>query len=108
MSSRFKSTDRSQQYMFPPTIDDWLPENHLARFVVDIVGQLDIKTLTEVYRGGGSKAYHPEILLSLLFYGYATGVYSSRKILLLFDIFPQTHIQTMILSPTLGSVFSKN
>ena len=80
MSSRFKSTDRSQQYMFPPTIDDWLPENHLARFVVDIVGQLDIKTLTEVYRGGGSKAYHPEILLSLLFYGYATGVYSSRKI----------------------------
>jgi len=66
--------------MFPPTIDDWLPENHLARFVVDIVGQLDIHALTESYRGSGSKAYHPEILLSLLFYGYATGVYSSRKI----------------------------
>jgi transposase len=80
MSTKFKSTDRNQQYMFPPTIDDWLPENHLARFVVDIVGQLDIKALTESYRGSGSKAYHPEILLSLLFYGYATGVYSSRKI----------------------------
>lgn len=80
MSTKFISTDRKQQYMFPPTIDDWLPENHLARFVVDIVGQLDIKALTESYNSGGSKAYHPEILLSLLFYGYATGVYSSRKI----------------------------
>lgn len=80
MNSRFISADRNQQYMFPPTIDDWLPENHMARFVVDIVGQLDLKALTELYSSSGSKAYHPEILLSLLFYGYATGVYSSRKI----------------------------
>lgn len=80
MSSRFISTDRNQQYMFPPTIDDWLPESHLARFVVDIVGQLDLQALTESYKNCGSKAYHPEILLCLLFYGYATGVYSSRKI----------------------------
>jgi len=57
-----------------------LPEDHLARFVVDIVSQLNIHPLTETYDGRGSKAYHPEILLSLLFYGYATGVYSSRKI----------------------------
>jgi len=80
MSTRFISTDRNQQYIFPPTIDDWLPENHLARFVVEIVGQLDMKALSESYTNGGSKAYHPEILLSLLFYGYATGVFSSRKI----------------------------
>jgi transposase len=80
MRPKFILTDRDQQYMFPPTIQDWLPENHLARFVVDIVSQLDLRSMTETYNGSGSKAYHPEVLLSLLFYGYATGVYSSRKI----------------------------
>ena len=80
MSSKFILTDRNQQYMFPPSIDDWLPENHLARFVVDVVSQLDLRSISELYKAGGSKAYHPEVLLSLLFYGYTTGVYSSRKI----------------------------
>ncbi len=80
MSSIFISADRSQPYMFPPKIDDWLSETHLARFVVDIVSQLDLSHLSKSYSGRGSKAYHPEILLSLLFYGYATGVFSSRKI----------------------------
>ncbi len=80
MSSNFITTNRDQQYLFPPSAQDWLPEDHLARFVVDIVSQLNIRSLTEAYGGRGAKAYHPEILLSLLFYGYATGVYSSRKI----------------------------
>ena len=80
MSPNFITTNRDQQYLFPPSIQDWLPEDHLARFVVDIVSQLNIRPLSEVYGGRGSKAYHPAILLSLLFYGYATGVYSSRKI----------------------------
>ncbi len=80
MSPNFIPTNRDQQYLFPPSVQDWLPEDHLARFVVDIVSQLNIRSLTEAYGGRGSKAYHPEILLSLLFYGYATGVYSSRKI----------------------------
>lgn len=80
MSSNFITSNRDQQYLFPPSVQDWLPEDHLARFVVDIVSNLNIRSLTETYGGRGSKAYHPEILLSLLFYGYATGVYSSRKI----------------------------
>jgi len=80
MSSNFISANREQQYLFPPSIQDWLPEDHLARFVVDIVSQLNLRPITEVYVGRGSRAYHPQILLSLLFYGYATGVYSSRKI----------------------------
>lgn len=80
MCPKFISADRDQQYMFPPSIQDWLPENHLARFVVDIVSQLNLQSISEAYKGSGSKAYHPEILLSLLFYGYATGVCSSRKI----------------------------
>lgn len=80
MSPNFIPSNRNQQYLFPPSVQDWLPEDHLARFVVDIVSQLDIQPLSEAYGGRGSKAYHPGILLSLLFYGYATGVYSSRKI----------------------------
>ena len=52
----------------------------MARFVVDIVDQLDLSVLTRQYRGTGSAAYHPTVMLSLLIYGYATGVYSSRRI----------------------------
>jgi transposase len=80
MTYKFIPTNRDQQLLFPPAIQDWLPEKHLARFVVDIVAQLDLRPLAESYAGKGFKAYHPEILLSLLFYGYATGVFSSRKI----------------------------
>jgi transposase len=64
----------------PPSVQDWLPENHLARFVVDIVSQLDLWPLVSAYAGRGSDAYPPGTLLSLLFYGYATGVFSSRKL----------------------------
>ncbi len=67
-------------FLLPPSIDDWLPEGHLARFVVEIVGQLDLTPIKSAYSGRGSKAHHPEMLLSLLFYGYATGVFSSRKL----------------------------
>jgi transposase len=80
MINKFIPTSRDQQYLFPPSIRDWLPEEHLARFVVDIVSELNLQPLADAYAGKGHKAYHPEILLSLLFYGYATGVFSSRKI----------------------------
>jgi len=80
MIQKFIPTNREQQYLFPPSIQDWLPEVHLARFVVEIVSQLNLRPLAETYAGKGFKAYHPTILLSLLFYGYATGVFSSRKI----------------------------
>jgi transposase len=61
-------------------VEDWLPKAHLARFVVDIVDQLDLSALTRQYRGSGSAAYHPAVMLGLLIYGYATGVYASRRI----------------------------
>lgn len=80
MASNFIPIDRKTPYLFPPSVDDWLPENHLARFIVDIVSQLDLRHITQAYNCKGSKAHHPSVLLSLLFYGYATGVYSSRKI----------------------------
>lgn len=80
MSSKFIQVDRGTLYLLPPSVDEWLPEDHLARFIVEIVSQLDLKKLKEEYAGCGSKAYDPEMLLALLFFGYATGVFSSRKI----------------------------
>ena len=76
----FRPIDRATPYLLPPSVEDWLPKEHLARFVVDIVDQLDLSALTGQYRGSGSAAYHPAVILGLLIYGYATGVYSSRRI----------------------------
>jgi transposase len=78
--ARFLTVNRNAAYLLPPSVDDWLPKDHLARFVVDIVEQLDLSALTRQYRGAGSAAYHPSVMLGLLIYGYATGVYSSRRI----------------------------
>src|ERR1035441_4079270 len=80
MKTTFVQVDRETLYLLPPSIQDWLPEGHLARFVVEIVEQLDLRSLKESYTGGGSQPYHPEMLVALLFYGYATGIFSSRKL----------------------------
>jgi transposase/IS5 family transposase len=78
--SRFRPIDRETDYLLPPSVQDWLPESHLARYVVDVVESLDLSELERAYAGRGSTAYHPALLLSLLIYGYATGTHSSRKI----------------------------
>ena len=78
--SHFRSADRNQLFLLPPSIQDWLPENHLARFVVDIVEQLDLQEITKSYNNKGVLAYSPHMLVALLFYGYATGVFSSRQL----------------------------
>lgn len=78
--SRFRPIDRATDYLLPPSVQDWLPESHLARYVVDVVEGLDLSELERAYAGRGSDAYHPALLLSLLIYGYATGTHSSRKI----------------------------
>lgn len=80
MSGRFVSVDRDTAYLLPPSVQEWLPENHLARFVVEIVEQLDLSKLTAAYRGRGSDALHPAMMVAMLFYGYATGVFASRKL----------------------------
>jgi len=78
--SRFRPIERASEYLLPPSVQDWLPEAHLARYVVDVVEGLDLSELERAYAGRGSDAYHPALLLSLLIYGYATGTHSSRKI----------------------------
>ena len=78
--ARFIQYDRYQQYILPPSVDEWLPEDHLARYIVEVIDQLDLSKLTNRYSRSGSEAYHPALLLALLVYGYATGTFSSRKI----------------------------
>jgi len=78
--SNFIVTDRNTDYLLPPSVNDWLGEDHLARFVVEVIDQLDLSNLTRQYAGRGSKAHHPATLLAILVYGYATGVFSSRRL----------------------------
>lgn len=80
MKPNFIEIDRDTPYLFPPSLQDWLPEKHLARFVVEIVEHLDLSELKKSYAGRGSRPYNPEMLVALLFYGYATGVFSSREL----------------------------
>ena len=78
--SRFVPVDRDTAYLLPPSVDEWLPHDHLARFVVEVIERLDLSDLANQYAGRGSAAHHPAVLLGLLVYGYASGVHSSRKI----------------------------
>lgn len=78
--SGFVQVDRDTLYLMPPSVQDWLAQDHLARFVVDTVEQLDLRTLDMRFAGRGKAAYPPAMLLALLFYGYATGEFSSRRI----------------------------
>ena len=78
--SNFRQIDRETGFLLPPSVDEWLPERHLARFIVEVIAGLDLRSMSGSYRGSGSASYHPEVLLGLLVYGYATGVFSSRKL----------------------------
>ena len=80
MSSKFKKVDYDRVLDLTVRLGDCLPPNHLARFVVDSVAQLDLSVLYAKYGSRGGEPYAPEMLLGLLLYGYATGVFSSRKI----------------------------
>ena len=78
--SNFRRTDRLTGFLMPPSVEEWLPQRHLARFIVEVVDGLDLSAMSKSYRGTGSASYHPATLLSLLVYGCATGVFSSRKL----------------------------
>src|SRR5476649_1074996 len=78
--SNFRTIDRQTGFLLPPSIDEWLPEKHLARFVVEVIEGFDLRAMSGSYRGSGSASCHPRMLLGLLVYGYATGVFSSRKL----------------------------
>jgi transposase len=80
---RFRTCSLDQPLLVLPSLHDWLPEKHLARFIGEIVGELNLKPILDVYwrkDGRGAEGYHPEMLTRLLLYGYATGLTSSRRI----------------------------
>ena len=78
--TNFRPIDRQTGFLLPPSVDEWLPEKHLARFVVEVIDGLDLRAMSGCYRGSGSASYHPRMLLGILVYGYATGIFSSRKL----------------------------
>lgn len=83
MAKRFRTCDLNQVLLLPPSLQDWLPEKHLARFVADLVDQLDLSPILATYArkdGRGLAGYHPLMLVRLLLYGYCVGIASSRKI----------------------------
>ena len=83
MGQNFIPDTVNQTLLFPPSLHDWLPEGHLARFLLDVVSALDLSAVYKSYQdkdGRGQAAYAPEMMVRLLLYGYARGVYSSRKI----------------------------
>lgn len=78
--AKFKPYSTEQGELVPMYLSEWVPEEHLARLVSDIVDQLDLSAITSRYSNRGEEAYHPAMLLKLWFYGYAIGVFTSRKI----------------------------
>lgn len=83
MNKRFRVCTLDQQFLLPPSLQDWLPEDHLARFVADVMNELDLSAIYAKYErsdGRGLSAYHPLLLARLLLYGYCIGINSSRKI----------------------------
>ena len=83
MSKRFRVCGHDQPFLLPPSLQDWLPENHLARFVAEVINELDLSSIYASYErndGRGLAAYHPALMVRLLLYGYCIGVTSSRKI----------------------------
>jgi transposase len=80
MSRKFRTANYEETLKQTIRLEEALPPEHLARFIVDIIGQLDLRKVYKNYASQGGEAIAPEILLGLLFYGYATGIFSSRKI----------------------------
>jgi transposase len=83
VNKRFRVCSLDQQFLLPPSLQDWLPEDHLARFVADMMNELDLSAIYAEYErsdGRGLSAYHPLLMTRVLLYGYCIGITSSRKI----------------------------
>ena len=81
MAKTFRPYEPDQLLLMPPSLADWVPEDHLARFVSDVVDTLDLTAIEDTYsEERGYPPYHPRMMVKVLLYGYSTGVYSSRNI----------------------------
>jgi transposase len=83
VNKRFRVCDLNQPFLLPPSLQDWLPEGHLARFIADVASELDLAAIYAEFErndGRGLSAYHPLLLTRLLLYGYSVGITSSRAL----------------------------
>ena len=83
MSKSYQPWTQDQQFLLPPSLRDWLPEGHLAWFILDVVSQIDLSPIENAIQSKdarGQRSYHPQMMVALLVYAYCTGVFSSRKI----------------------------
>lgn len=80
MAARLVNVDRDTLLLLPPNMREWVPEGHLVHFILDAVGELDLSAAKINHRGSGSEQYPPSMMLGLLIYSYATGVFGSRQI----------------------------
>ena len=78
--TRFVASDRSQPFLLPPDLRDWVPESDLAHFIVAGVERVDMSAFKVNARGSGSEQYNPRMMLALLIYCYANGIFGSRRI----------------------------
>jgi len=83
MSKTYRPWNPNQQYLLPPSVQDWLPENDMVYFLLDTVNELDISAITEKYEQTkrGFPPFHPRMMVALLLYSYCRGIFSSRKIM---------------------------
>jgi len=83
MSKTYRPWNPNQQWLLSPSVQDWLPENDLVYFVLDMVNELDISAITQKYEQEqrGYPPYNPRMMVALLFYAYCRGIFSSRKIM---------------------------
>ena len=83
MTKEYRPWVPEQSYLLPPSPMDWLPEGHLAYFVLELVGELDVSRIEEANQrkdGRGTRPYSPRMMTALLLYAYCVGVFSSRKV----------------------------
>jgi transposase len=83
MGKTYRPWNPNQQYLLPPSVQDWLPENDLVYFILDTVNELDICAITQKYEQEkrGFPPFHPRMMVALLLYSYCCGIFSSRKIM---------------------------
>ncbi|MDA0591397.1 MAG: transposase, partial [Planctomycetota bacterium] len=83
MTRKFREWQPDAGWLFPPSPRDWLPEDHLVYFLLDVTAQIDISPIVDDYASdyGGQPPFHPRMMLVLLLYAYSSGVFSSRKIM---------------------------
>src|SRR5450756_3041889 len=86
MAKTYRSYLPEQSLLLPPSLREWLPDDHLVYFVSDVVDQLNLSAIESVYEEDdrGQPPYHPRMMTKILLYGYCVGVFSSRKICLLY------------------------